>query len=163
MPLRLNGTSSRPPGHAHRHRTGDAVGRNLTLTGAGTITVTASQAVTPTTTQPPRRRRSCRHGAVHRPTGVITGSSSTGYALLVTVKNTGTGAASNVQLTTATLGAPNGSGLPFALGSIPGGGSASVSVSFPGSTGANGAAVAEKLAGTFTGGTFSGSFRAQLP
>jgi len=94
---------------------------------------------------------------------VISGSAASGYSVLVTVKNTGSGTASNVQLTSATLGATSGSGLPSALGSIPSGGSASVSVSFPGSTGADGAAVAEKLAGTFTGGTFTGSFRAQLP
>jgi len=81
----------------------------------------------------------------------------------VTVKNTGTGTAANVQLTTATLGATSGSILPASLGSIAGGGSASVAISFPGSTGSDGAAVAEKLAGTFTGGTFTGSFRAQLP
>jgi hypothetical protein len=135
----------------------------LTLTGAGTVTVTATQAGD-SNYNPATASQTIVVGTLQLTvTGVISGNSSTGYSLLVTVKNTGTGTASNVQLTTATLGATSGSGLPAALGSIPGGGSASVSVSFPGSTGPDGAGVVEKLAGTFTGGTFTGSFRAQLP
>jgi len=96
-------------------------------------------------------------------TGVISGNSSTGYSLLVTVKNTGNVTASNVQLTSATLGSTSGATVPASLGDIPSGGSASVTLTFPSSTGADGAGVVEKLTGTYTGGTFTGSFRAQLP
>ena len=135
----------------------------LTLTGAGTVTVTGTQAGNDNYNSGTASQTIVVGTLQLTTTGVISGNSATGYSVLVTVKNTGTGTAANVQLTTATLGATNGSGLPFALGSIPGGGSASVSVSFPGSTGSDGAGVVEKLAGTFTGGTFIGSFRAQLP
>ena len=135
----------------------------LTLTGAGTVTVTGTQAGNGNYNSATASQTIVVGTLQMTATGVISGNSTTGYSVLVTVKNTGTGTASNVQLTTATLGATSGSGLPAALGSIPGGGSASVSVSFPGSTGPDGAGVVEKLAGTFTGGTFTGSFRAQLP
>jgi len=138
-------------------------GSTLTLTGAGTVIVTATQAGNSNYNAATATATIIVGTLQLTATGVISGNSATGYSLLVTVKNTGTGTAANVQLTTATLGTTTGSGLPKSLGSIPGGGSASVSVSFPGSTGSDGAAVAEKLAGTFTGGTFTGSFRAQLP
>ena len=75
----------------------------------------------------------------------------------------GTVAAQNVQLTVASLGAANATVLPAVLGSIPGGGSATITLTFPSSAGAPGAGVVEKLTGTYTGGTFGGSFRASLP
>ena len=69
----------------------------------------------------------------------------------------------NVQLTTATLGDASGATLPALLGNIQIGQSASVLLTFPSSAGADGAGAVEKLAGTYTGGTFGGSFRAVLP
>jgi hypothetical protein len=86
-----------------------------------------------------------------------------GYQLVVTVRNSGNVTAPNVQLTQATLGAAAGATLPASLGDIPSGGSASVTLTFPSSAGADGATVAEKLSGTYDGGTFGGSFRASLP
>jgi hypothetical protein len=86
-----------------------------------------------------------------------------GYQLVVTVKNNGNVTAPNVQLTGATLGSTSGATLPASLGDIAAGGSASVTLTFPSSTGAHGATVAERLSGTYTGGTFGGSFRAVLP
>ncbi|MBV9081261.1 MAG: hypothetical protein JOZ62_01195, partial [Acidobacteriaceae bacterium] len=86
-----------------------------------------------------------------------------GYQLLVTVNNGGNVTAPNVQLTQATLGAANGATIPASLGDIPSGGSASATLIFPSSAGADGATVAEKLSGTYAGGTFGGSFRATLP
>jgi hypothetical protein len=85
------------------------------------------------------------------------------YQLIVAVKNTGNVTASNVQLTQAMLGAASGATIPASLGDIPSGGSASVTLTFPSSAGGDGAAVAEKLSGTYLGGTFGGSFRATLP
>jgi hypothetical protein len=94
---------------------------------------------------------------------VLSGSAHAGYQATVTVTNSGAGAASNVQLTSATLGSATGTPLPQNLGTIAaGGGSATVTVSFPGSAGADGSSVAEKLAGTYTGGTFSASVRAAV-
>jgi hypothetical protein len=86
-----------------------------------------------------------------------------GYQLVVTVKNSGNVTASNVQLTLATLGAASGATIPASLGDITSGGSASVTLTFLSSAGADGAAVAERLSGTYTGGSFGGSFRATLP
>jgi hypothetical protein len=86
-----------------------------------------------------------------------------GYQMVVTVKNTGNVTASNVQLTQAMLGSANGSTIPASLGDIASGDSASVILTFPSSAGGDGAGVVERLSGTYTGGTFGGSFRATLP
>jgi hypothetical protein len=86
-----------------------------------------------------------------------------GYQMIVTVKNAGNVVASNVQLTQATLGAASGATIPASLGDIPSGGSASVTLTFPASAGADGAGVVEKLAGTYTGGTLGGTYRVVLP
>jgi len=90
---------------------------------------------------------------------VVTGSNSLGYTATITVKNTGTGAASNVSLNTATLGSTSGSTLPQSVASIGPGGSTVFSVTFPGSAGLNGAGVKETYSGTYTGGSFSASVR----
>ena len=94
---------------------------------------------------------------------VIGGSAGSGYTVTYTVTNTGTGSASNVVLTTATLGGVAGSPLPASLGTIASGGSASVTLSFPGSVGADNSRSSAAFAGTYTGGAFSGSIRAVLP
>jgi hypothetical protein len=86
-----------------------------------------------------------------------------GYQAVVTVTNTGTGTALNVQLNTATLGTAGGTISTASLGNLMPGASNSVTVIFPASAGIPGAAVAEKFAGTYAGGTFGGSIRAKLP
>jgi uncharacterized protein len=86
-----------------------------------------------------------------------------GYQMIVTIKNGGNATASNVQLTGATLGSAPGGTMPASFGDIAGGGSASVTLTFPSSAGTDGAPVVQKLSGTYTGGTFGGSFRATLP
>jgi len=85
------------------------------------------------------------------------------YQLVVTVKNSGNVTAPGVQLTQATLGTATGATIPASLGDIASGASASVTLTFPSSAGADGATVAERLSGTYAGGTFGGSFRATLP
>ena len=60
------------------------------------------------------------------------------YQAIVTVKNSGTAAAQNAQLTMATLGSTSGSPLPAALGTIQPGGSATATISFPATAGAPG-------------------------
>jgi len=92
-------------------------------------------------------------------TAVVTGSHASGYTLTITVKNTGTGTASNVVLTAATLGTTSGTPLPQTWGTIAAGGTGTFTVSFPGSVGLDGAGVAEKFSGTYTGGSFSASIR----
>jgi hypothetical protein len=96
------------------------------------------------------------------PTTTLTGSASSGYTLTITFQNTGTGPVSNLTLTAATLGTTTGSPLPQTWRTIAAGGSSSFTVNFPGSTGANGAGVAEKYSGTYTGGSFSASFRSVI-
>jgi hypothetical protein len=93
------------------------------------------------------------------PSATLTGSHSTGYTLTVTIYNPGSTAISNLVLTSATLGTTSGSPLPQTVGTIAAGGSASFTVNFPGSVGADGAGVAEKYSGTYTGSSFSISFR----
>jgi hypothetical protein len=86
-----------------------------------------------------------------------------GYQAAVTVKNSGTAIAQNVQLSTAALGNANGNSLPISFGNIAPGGSATTTVTFPASAGSSGSAVVEKYAGIYTGGSFSASIRAALP
>jgi hypothetical protein len=95
-------------------------------------------------------------------TAVVLGLHSAGYTATVTVANSGTGPATNVTLTSATLGSATGSPLPQTLGgtgTLAPGASHTFKVSFPGSAGADGAGVAEKYSGTYTGGSFSASVR----
>jgi len=92
-------------------------------------------------------------------TSTLTGSHSAGYTLTITIQNTGSGPVSNLALTAATLGTTSGTPLPQTWGTVAAGGTAVFTVTFPGSVGADGAGVAEKYSGTYTGGTFSTSLR----
>ena len=85
------------------------------------------------------------------------------YQAIVTVKNSGTAAAQNAQLTGATLGSSSGLPLPASLGTIQPGGSATATISFPATAGAPGSTVAQRLTGTYSGGSFGGGSRAVLP
>jgi hypothetical protein len=84
------------------------------------------------------------------------------YQATVTVSNTG-GTAQDVTLTGSTLGSASGSPTPQSLGTIAPGGSAVGTLTFPSSAGAPGEAIVIRVTGTYTGGTFGGSFRAKLP
>jgi hypothetical protein len=85
------------------------------------------------------------------------------YQAVVTVKNNGTGTAQSVQITAATLGSAASSTLPVSLGDIQPGVSAIAPVAFPSSAGTPGALVLERYTGTYTGGSFGGTFRVTLP
>lgn len=110
----------------------------------GTLSVVTAPAVTPTVT------------------ATLTGSASSGYTLTLTLHNPGTGTISNATLTSATLGTATGSPLPQGAGTIAAGGSATFTVNFQGSAGADGAGVAEKYSGTYSGGSFSASLRSVI-
>jgi len=87
-----------------------------------------------------------------------------GYQAIVTVINSGTGTAQDVQLIGAALGSASGTPLPASLGDIHPGASASVIINFPFSSGAPKAATVEKFSGTYAGGGgFTSSLRATLP
>jgi hypothetical protein len=99
------------------------------------------------------------------PTVILTSTAvlskvSGGYQARITITNSGTGVATGVQLISAMLGSATGSPLPQGSISIVPGGTGSFTVTFPASAGADGASVAEKFSGVYTGGTFSLSVRA---
>jgi Pectinesterase len=102
-------------------------------------------------------------GTVQLSTTAALSTAGAGYQANITVKNSGTAIAQNVTLNTATLGAANGASIPVSLGNIAPGGSATVTVTYPSTAGAPGAAAVEKYAGIYTGGSFTASIRAILP
>jgi polygalacturonase/pectin methylesterase-like acyl-CoA thioesterase len=93
----------------------------------------------------------------------VGGTHAGGYTMTITVKNTGTTAASNVTLNAASLGTVSGATLPQTWGSLAGGATATFTVTFPaGAVGLDGAAVAEKYSGSYAGGTYSASIRSVI-
>jgi hypothetical protein len=97
-------------------------------------------------------------------TAPLSGSASTSYKATVKVTNNGTGTASSVTLINPTLNGVPGTPATQSLGTLAaGGGSATVTVNFPGIAGADGASVIEKIPLTYTGGSAGGSAHAILP
>lgn len=92
-------------------------------------------------------------------TSSVSGSNAAGYTLKITITNTGSAPATNVTLTAATLGSATASPLPQTGGTIAAGGTFTFTVAVPGGAGPDGAGVAERVSGTYTGGTFSGNIR----
>jgi polygalacturonase len=138
-------------------------GNTLTTTGPGTISVTASQAGNDNYNAATPVTQTIVVGTVQLTATAVLSNTGSGYQAVVTVTNSGNGTAQNVTLTAATLGAASGAVVPASLGTLASGGSASVTLTFPASAGTPGGGVVEKLTGTYTGGTFGGSFRATLP
>jgi hypothetical protein len=136
---------------------------NISGAGAGSVVVTASQAGNSNYNAAAPVSQTIVIGTVQLTTSAVLSKTAGGYQAVVTVANSGTGTASNVQLTVASLGSASGSVVPASLGTVAGGGSSSVTITFPSSAGVSGAGVVEKLSGTYTGGTFGGSFRVVLP
>jgi len=93
------------------------------------------------------------------PSSSITGSHAAGYILTITVQNPGTTPLTNLVLSAATLGTTVGTPLPQVWGTLAAGATATFTVNFPGSVGLDGAGVAEKYSGTYTGSTFGTSIR----
>jgi GH35 family endo-1,4-beta-xylanase len=96
-------------------------------------------------------------------TATLTKLGDGSYQATVNVSNNGTSAAQDVVFSTASLGSAAGTSALQAVGNIPAGGVASTVFTFPASAGASGAAVVERYAGSYNGGTFGGSIRAVLP
>jgi uncharacterized protein len=88
---------------------------------------------------------------------------STGFAESLTVTNEGSAVAPTVLVTSATLGSATGATLPALLGDLQPNQAASVTLTFPASAGASGLSTIERVAGTYSGGTFGGSLRTTLP
>jgi hypothetical protein len=102
-------------------------------------------------------------GSVDLQTSIALTTTSTGYSETLTVTNKGTAVASSVLVSSATLGAAAGSTLPILLGDLQSDQSASVTLNFPSSAGADDTPTIERVAGTYSGGTFGGSLRTTLP
>jgi hypothetical protein len=88
---------------------------------------------------------------------------ATGYQATVTITNNGGTDAAGVVVTTATLGSAAGSPLPFNVGTVKAGTSASLTITFPLSAGTGGQLVTARFAGTYTGGNFGSTGRVALP
>jgi hypothetical protein len=168
-PYTLNGTaSSGLPVSYSLSGPGSLSGNTLTITGPGTVAVTASQAGNSNFNPAPPVTQtivvSATTGTVLLTTTTVLSKVGSSYQAVITFTNSGTGTALNVQLTSAILGAATGTPLPAALGAIAsGGGKQTVTLTFPSTAGASGAAVVEKLVGSYTGGSFSIAARATLP
>lgn len=145
-------------------------GNVLTLTGAGTVTITATQPgnsnfnaaapVTQTITVSPVPSSG--------PPDLVTTAGASrqsdgSYLVTIAVLNLGKGTANNVVLTSAAVGGTSAAPLPYTLGDVAPGKYASVTVTLPASAGTPGTRVVGRMGGTYTGGTFGGSFRLMLP
>jgi hypothetical protein len=86
-----------------------------------------------------------------------------GALVTITVANVGTGLAQNVTLTGVIVGAGSGTPLPQSLGNVQPGASATTTVAVSSVAGASGSTVVEKITGSYTGGSFGGSYRVRLP
>jgi uncharacterized repeat protein (TIGR03803 family) len=86
------------------------------------------------------------------------------YTATITIKNTGYFNAPDVMLDRASLGSKAaGSAMPLVDGNIAAGAQKGFVCTFPATIGAPGKIVGLSLQGTFTGGTFGGSFLIKLP
>ena len=102
-------------------------------------------------------------GTVNLITTATVATTGASYQETVTITNKGTGLAPKVTLTAATLGSATGTTLPAILGDLAPNASATVTLVFPASAGADHMVVVERFAGNYTGGSFSGSGRTVLP
>ncbi len=102
-------------------------------------------------------------GSVNLQTSVALTTTGAGYSETLTVTNKGTAVAPSVLVTSTTLGAAAGATLPALLGDLQSNQSASVTLTFPASAGAPHAPAAERVAGTYSGGTFGATLRTTLP
>jgi len=95
----------------------------------------------------------------------ITRNSVTGvYTVQLSVTNTGYFTAPASKIARATLGAASTSTrLPYPLGDLAPGATSSATLSFPRTAGTAGSTVTLKVAGAYTGGTFSSIQRIRLP
>ncbi len=93
-------------------------------------------------------------------TSTVLSCSGPNTVATITVTNSGTATANNVMLTTAKIGAVNGTPLPQSVGNLAPGASAVHTVTFSGAPSGN---TNLQVGGTFTGGTFNSSRRVSAP
>ena len=88
---------------------------------------------------------------------------STGYGLTISVFNAGSGTVQDVTLTGVTVGGFAAASLPVTLGPLGVGKAVTTVIPVPASVGAPTQGVIERITGSYTGGTFGSTQRAQLP
>lgn len=93
-------------------------------------------------------------------TSTVLSCSGSNTVATITVTNSGTATANNVMLTTAKIGAVNGTPLPQSVGNLAPGASAVHTVTFSGAPSGN---TNLQVGGTYTGGTFNSSKRVIAP
>ncbi|CEK19339.1 choice-of-anchor tandem repeat GloVer-containing protein [Chthonomonas calidirosea] len=86
---------------------------------------------------------------------------SGGVHVTLTVANTGGADAKNVTISSAGLNALSSTNVPLSVGTVSAGSSSTVTLSFPNSVSSGVALLSVK--GTYTGGSFGGSFRVKVP
>ena len=96
-------------------------------------------------------------------TSTTVSTTAGGYTETITISNTGVGIAPKVTLTSATLGSATGAMLPASLGDLAAGASATVTLTFPASAGADHTPSVARFSGIYTGGSFTGGQRVTLP
>ena len=89
--------------------------------------------------------------------------SDNSYQATVTVRNSGTTTAENVNLTGASLGEAGGIPSAQSLANIAPDGIATTTITFGANAGNSGTQVLEKFAGSYDGGTYGGTLRVLLP
>ncbi len=94
-------------------------------------------------------------------TSTLSRMNATTVVANITLQNIGAVTANNVMLTTAKLGATNGTPLPQSVGTLAPGATANKTVSFTNST--PGASSTLVIGGTYTGGSFSTTKRVTIP
>ena len=102
-------------------------------------------------------------GSVNLQTSMALTTTGAGYSETLTVTNKGTAVAPSVLVTAATIGATAGATLPALLGDLQPNQAASVTLTFPASAGADNTRTAERVGGTYSGGTFGATLRTTLP
>jgi hypothetical protein len=128
---------------------------SVTFTPTDTIDYTTATATTTITVNPATPASLVVTRLLSRSAGNV--------VVQVTIANTGGSEADNVVLSTVKVGADSATPLPQTIGTIAAGGSATTTVTVPGTVGASGAASTISISGTYNGGTFSASGRITLP
>lgn len=161
----LNGTAS--SGLAVTYSvTGPATlsGSKVSITGAGAVSITASQAGNANYSAAVPVTQTIAVGALSIGiASTIAAQSDGSYLVSTTMTNQGTGTAPYVQLYSVTVGKVFGTPASQSLGSIDPGASATGSVSVAAAAGASGSSVVLKVTGICNGATFSSSANVTLP
>lgn len=139
-------------------------GTAVTITGPGTVVVTASQAGTANYTPAAPISQTIQVSKLSvTVANTVTLQSDGSYLVTSTVTNTGMGTVENLILSAATLGKGTGTPLPQTLGNLAFGATVVASITVPASAGASGTSAALRISGSCTSGSFGSVSTITLP